>query len=114
MSQPRHVFCSEIFPSADSFLNESGSSCFRGSDECSGWNSVFMTNRAVLFARSIQCLSSTVMVMVSLINSFIDNSVAVISTAKGSDVVIWLADCCCSSGGSMYRCGELISSVSQD
>ena len=37
------------------FLKESGLSCFRGYDGCSGWNSVWMTNRAALFARYIQC-----------------------------------------------------------
>ena len=40
MSQPRHVFCSASCPSPASFLNESGSSRFRGSDGCSGQNIV--------------------------------------------------------------------------
>ena len=73
-----------------------------------------MNNRAALFARSIQWLSSTVMVMMSSMKPSIDASVAVISTAKGSAVAIWLADCCFSSVGSRYLCGELRSFVSQD
>ena len=73
-----------------------------------------MTNRAALFARYVQCLSSTIMVMMSLMNPSIDISVTVMSTAKGYDVVIWLSDCCLSSCGSKDRCGNFISSVSQD
>ena len=61
-----------------------------------------MTNRAALFARSIQCLSSTVMVMMLLINSFIDASMDVMSTSKGSGVSIWLVGCCLYSCGSKY------------
>ena len=114
MSQPRHVFCSASFPYPASFLNESGSSRFRGSDGCSGQNSVWMTNRAALFARFIQWSSWTVMVMMSSMKPSIDASVAVISTAKGSAFARWLADCCFSSGGSKDMCGELRSFVSQD
>ena len=73
-----------------------------------------MTNRAVLFARSIQCLSSTVMVMMSFMKPSIDASVAVISTAKGSAVARRLSDFCFSSFGSKDWCGEFRSSVSQD
>ena len=54
--------------------------------------SVWMTNRAALFARSIQCLSLTVMVMMSSMNPSIDASVDVMSTDKGSAVVRWLAE----------------------
>ena len=42
-----------------------------------------MTNRASLFARYIQCSSSTVMVMMMPKNPSIDASVVVISTARG-------------------------------
>ena len=114
MSQPRHVFCSDSCPSPATFLNESGSSRFRGSDGCRGRNSVWMTNRAVLLARSIQCSSSTVMVTVSLMKPSIDASVTVISTAKGSVVARWLADLCFSYCGSKDRCVEFRSSVSKD
>ena len=89
MSHSRHVLCLASCPSPASFFKESGSSHFRGSGGCSGRNSVWMTNRAVLFARSIQCLSSTVMVRMSLMNPSIDASVDVISTAKGSSVTRW-------------------------
>ena len=44
----------------------------------------------------------------------IDASVAMISTAKGSDFSRWLADWYLSSGGSKDLCGELRSFVSQD
>ena len=101
-------------PSPASFLNASGSSCFRGSDGCSGRNSVWMTNRAALFERSIQCLSSTVMVMMSLMKPYIDASVDVISTAKEYSVYRWLAYWWFSSGGSKDLCGELRLFVSQD
>ena len=86
MSHPRHILCSDSFPSSASFLKESGLSSFRGYDGCSGLNSVWMTNRAALFARSIQCLSLTVMVMMSLMKPSIDTSVAVKYTAKESAV----------------------------
>ena len=42
-----------------------------------------MTNRAALFAQSIQCLSLTVVVMMALMNTSIDASVAVMSAANG-------------------------------
>ena len=113
MSQPRHVFCSASCPSPASLLNGSGLSRFRGSDGCSGRNSVWMTNRAALFSRSIQWSSSTVMVMMSSMNPSIDASVAMISTDKGSTFYRWLANCCFSFGGSKNWCGELKSSVSQ-
>ena len=73
-----------------------------------------MSNRAALLARSVQCSSSTVMVMMSLVNPYIDDSVAVMSTANGSVVEIWLADYCFSSCGSKDWCSEFRSSVSQD
>ena len=112
MSQPRHVFFSASCPSPSSFLNESVSSHFRGSDGCSGQNSVWMTKKATLFARSIQCLSSTVMVMMSSMKPSIDASMALISTDKGSTVARWLADCCLSYCGSEDRSDDLRSSVS--
>ena len=70
----------------------SGSYHFSGSDGCSGQNSVWMTNRAAIFPRSIKYLSLTVMVIMSLMKPFIYASVSVISTAKGSAVAIWIAD----------------------
>ena len=111
--RPRHVFFSDIFTSPASFLKESGSSHFSGSDGCGVRNSVYMTNRAALFAWSIQCSSSTVMVMVSLMKPSIDASVDVIYTAKGYVFSRWLADCCFSSCGSKDPCGGFRSSVSQ-
>ena len=84
MSYPSHVFCSASFPSPSSFLKESGSSLLRGSGGCSNRNSVWMTNRAALFARSIQCLSSPVMLMMTLMNPYIDSYMAVIPTDRGS------------------------------
>ena len=89
---PSHIFCSVSCPYPTSFLKESGSYHFRGSDGCSGWKSVCMTNRAALFARSIQCLSSTFMMMISLMNPSIYTSVDVISTTNGSAVERCLAD----------------------
>ena len=43
-----------------------------------------MTNKAALFLRSIQCSSLAVMVMVFSMNPSIDDSVAVMSNARGS------------------------------
>ena len=54
MSHPRQVFCLTSLLSPASFLKESGSSHFSGSDACSGHNSVWMTNRATPFSQSIQ------------------------------------------------------------
>ena len=105
MSHPRHVLCSASCPSPASFLKESGLSHFRGYDGCIGRNSVWMTNRAALFVRSIQCSSSTLMVIMLSMNPSIDASVAVISTDKGSAVVRWLAGFYFSSYGSKYWCG---------
>ena len=73
-----------------------------------------MTNRSARFARSIQCLSSTVMVMLSLMNPSIDASVDLMSTDNGSAVARWLSDCCLFSCGSKDQCGKFRSSVSQD
>ena len=114
MSHPSHVFWLASCSSFPIFLKESGSSCFRSSDGCSGNNNVWMTNRAAIFARSIQCSSSAVMVMISLMNPSIDASVDVMSTAKGSSVSRWLAELCFSSCGIKDRCGEFRSSVYQD
>ena len=93
MSHPRNVLCSASCPPTVSLLSESGSSCFRDLDGCSGQNGVWMTNRAALFARSIQCSSSTVMVMMLLMNPCIDDHLDVMSTAKGSTVARWLVNC---------------------
>ena len=114
MYHPRDTLCSASFPSPASFLKDSGSSHFRGSGVCSGCNSVWMTNKAVIFALSIQCLSSTVMAMMPSMNTSIGASVSVISTVKGSAVEICLADCCSSSCEIRDRWGELRSSLYQD
>ena len=47
-------------------------------------------------------------------NQSIDASVDVMSTAKGSAVAIWIVDCCFSSYGSKYWCGEFKSSTYLD
>ena len=104
----------QFFSSPASFLEDIGSSSLRGSDGCSGQNSVWMTNRAALFACYIQCFLSTVMVMMSLMKSYIDAYVAVMSTAGGSAFERWFSVYCLSSFGSKVLCGELILSVSQD
>ena len=83
MSHPRHVLCLDSCNSPASFLKESGLSCFRGYDCCRGRTSVWMTNRAALFARSVQCLSSSVMVIMLSINPSIDASMDVMYTSKG-------------------------------
>ena len=114
MSHPRHVLCSASCTSPASFLKESGLSHLRGYDGCIGRNSVWMTNRDALFVRSIQCSSSALMVIMLSMNPSIDASVAVISTTKGSSVVIWLSGFYFSSCGSKDWCGEFRSSVSQD
>ena len=83
MYHPKHVLCSASFPSLTRFLREIGLSCLRGFDVCSGLNSVRMTNRATLFARSIQFPSSTVMAMLLLMKPSIDASVALMSNDRG-------------------------------
>ena len=72
-----------------------------------------MTNKAALFALSIQYSSLTIIVMMSSINEPIDASLSLMSTDNWSAVVRWLADFCLFSCGSKDRCGEFISSVSQ-
>ena len=54
------------------------------------------------------------MVIMLLINPSIDTSVSMMSTANGYDVARWLADCCFSSYGIKYRCGDFRSFVSHD
>ena len=81
------------YPFPAIFLKESVSSRFRGSDDCSGRKSVWMTNIAALFFQSIKFSSSTVMVIILLMNPPIDVSVYVIFTAKGSDIARWLVEC---------------------
>ena len=73
-----------------------------------------MTNRAALFPRSIQCFSSTVMVMMLSVNPYIDSYVAMMSTSRGSTFAIWIVKCCLSSCGSKDMCGEFISSMLQN
>ena len=114
MFRPRHILFPDSFPSLASFFKEIGLSCFRGSNGCSGRKSVWMTNKAALYTLSIQCLASTVMVMISLNNPSIDASVDMISTARGSAFVGWIVDCCLSSCCSKDLCGGFRSSVYQD
>ena len=85
MYHPRHVFRLASFPSPPIFLRES--ELFHSSvlDACSGRNSVWMTNKAALFARSIQYLSSSVMLMMLLMNPSINASLTSMFTARGSD-----------------------------
>ena len=109
-----HVLCSASFPYPASLLKESGSSRFRGYDGCSGRNSVWMTNRAALFARSIQFSSLTVMVVMSPMNPSVDASMAVLSTSRGSAFARWFSDLCLYSFESKDIYGEFRSSVSQD
>ena len=84
MYHPRQVllFTSFLFPAI--FLRESGSSHSSGSDACSGPNSVRMTNKAALFACSIQYLSCTVMIIMSSMNPSIDVSLELMFTARES------------------------------
>ena len=114
MSHPRIFFCSASCTSPASFLKDSVSSLFRSYYSCSGWKSVWMTNRAALSARSIQCSSSTVIVMILLRNPSIDASVDVMYTAKGCAVARCLAYFCFPPCGSKDWCGEFRSYVSQD
>ena len=111
---PQAFFCSDNFPSLTSFLKESGPSRFSVCDGCSGWNSAWITNRAALFTRYIQCFSSDGMVMMSTMNPSIDASMTVISTARGSACTIWFVNCCLSSFVSKYMCSEFRSYISQD
>ena len=113
MSHPSHVLCSAIFPSPASFLKYSGLSSIRGSDVCIVRKSVWFTNRAAHFARSIQCSSSTVMVMMSSMNPSICASVAVMSTNKGYYFVRCLVEYFLSSCGIKDVCGDFGSSMSQ-
>ena len=73
-----------------------------------------MTNRDAIFALSIQCSSSTVMVMMLSIIPSIDASMDVISTDRRSAFVRWLVECCLSSGGSKDMCDEFRYYVTQD
>ena len=82
MSHPMHALCSASCPSPASSLKGSEWSCFRGYHDCSGRKNVWMTNRVAQFARSIQCSSLTVMVMMLSMNPSIDASVAVMYTAN--------------------------------
>ena len=103
-----------VAPPPASFLNDIGSYHLRGSDGCSGWKSVWITNKASLFAQYIQFLSSTIIVIMSSMNPCIDASVSVMSTDKGSSVAIWIVECCLTSCVSKYMCGEFRSYVSLD
>ena len=113
MSNTRHVFVRIVVPPPSIFFKKSRSSRFRGSDGCTGQESVWITNRAALFARSIQGFSSTIMVMMPLNNPYIVAYEAVMFTAKGSSIVIWLVDCCFSSCGSKNQWVDFRSSLYQ-
>ena len=56
MSHPKHVFCLASCPSSTSFLRDGGPSSFRGSDGCSGQNSIFPVTqiRSMLSSKSLQ------------------------------------------------------------
>ena len=84
ISNPRNVFAQPVLYPQQVYLRIVESLILRGSNGCSGRNSVWMTNRAALFARSIQCLSSPVMLMMTLMNPYIDSYMAVIPTDRGS------------------------------
>ena len=114
MTHLRQVLLPASFPSHASFLRESGSSRFSASYACSGFNIVWMPNKAALFDRSIQYLSSTVIEMMLLMNPSIDASLESMFTARGSDFEIWSAEWRLSFSGSMFLCGELRYVVSND
>ena len=114
VSHPIHVLCLSSFPSSSSLLKDSVSSRLKGYDCCSGRNIVWITNRAALFTRSIQCSSLSIMVMMLSMNPYTDASVAVMSTANGSAISRWLSDWYFSSCGRKYRCGKFRSYLSQD
>ena len=84
MSHPRQVLSLTIFLSPASFLREGGSSNPSGSYACSGPNSVHTTNKAALFACSIQYLSCTVMIIMLSMNPSIDASLDLMFTARES------------------------------
>ena len=73
-----------------------------------------MTNRVAIFVSFIQCLSLPVMVMISLMNTSIYASVAVMFTARRSAFSRLSTNGCSSSFGSKGMCGEFRSPLSQD
>ena len=52
MSHTIHVLRLEIQPYPERLRSERGSSCFKGSEDCSGLNMAWMTNKAKFLARS--------------------------------------------------------------
>ena len=52
MSHPSHVLRLEIQLYPERLRSERGSSCFKGSEDCSGLNMAWMTNKAKFLARS--------------------------------------------------------------
>ena len=85
MSQPRHVFHLASRLSPDSLRVERGSSRFSSSEDCSGLNMVWMTKKSTFLAHSTQIGSSVVVVVImvmSLINSYIESSFASVSTTS--------------------------------
>ena len=111
MFDPIKDFRLTSFPSLASFLRESRLSCSSGSDAFSGSNHVWMTNTAAVFARFIQYLLSTVMVIILLMNPSIDASLASMLSARGSYFARWYTDWRLSSSWSRFLCGEWISVV---
>ena len=107
MSHPRQVLRSSIFPSPAIFLRDSGLSRFSGSDNCSGQNSVWMTSKKSLFVNYIQYLLSTVMEIMSLMNTSIDDYLDSMFTSRASDFARWLSDWSLSSSRSRFLFGEL-------
>ena len=82
MSHPRHVLwlASRHYPAI--LISERGSSSFSGSEDCSGLNMAWVPNKAVFLAPFAQFGSSTVMVMVSSLNTYIEAFFASMSTAS--------------------------------
>ena len=80
--QPRHVLHSLSKPYPDSLCNESGLSLLSGYEGCSGLNIVCITNNTAFLARSTQLGSSVVIVMISLMNIFIGDYFALVSTVS--------------------------------
>ena len=84
MSHPIKVLHLESCPYPDSLRIDRGSSRFNSSEECSGLNMVWMTNKATFLARSTQNRSSMVMAMMSLMNPSIEASFDYIFNASWS------------------------------
>ena len=114
MLQTRHVLHSTNQPFTDSLRSERGSSCFSGSEDCSGLNMVWFTNNAEFLVHSNQIGSSMVMGMILLMNPYVEASLYFMSTAgmyactSGSDPVWYY------SSLSRYLWGDWSSVASHD